>query len=199
MAYTGRGTTGNRGSHGLAIAWAFAGQAAMIVGVAALTAGHGGTAVSAQGSAMPATAPPAPTITTVPDIQPLTKPSAGFGYQVTVDGKSIAGKFPSSPTPAFTVKPGQDLTIAVDLTFPPAQDATPLSVSLFGDNGKTGTPETGVPYNEIIRNPSAGTNVFILRWHAGALRPGTQWTLSLYGVAIPGSDSDPIANITVAS
>lgn len=193
MAYTGRGNTGNRDSHGWAIAGAFAGQVAIIVGIGALLAGAGPTPAVTQASAVPA-----PAISAVPDIQPLTN----FSYQVTMDGQSGSAVFPdSSSVPSFTVKPGQGLTIRLDVTVPPGQSVTEMSVSLIGAPSDGGAPGIQAPYNDWAQEWDPGTHVFILTWPVSAskLAPGTLWTL-FTSTGTPGQGiGGPIARITVAS
>jgi hypothetical protein len=198
MAYTGRGNTGNRDGHGWAIAGAFAGQAAIIVGIGALLAGADTTGAVTQASAVPAIAVPAPAISAVPDIQPLID----FPYRVTMNGQSAAAGFPdSSPVHSFMVKPGQDLTITLDVTIPSAQSVTDVSVSLIGATSDTGGPDIQPSANDTVQPLTPGTHVFVLSWPGSAseLKPGTQWPLYM-SVAGPGwRESDPIANVTVAS
>jgi hypothetical protein len=210
MAYIGHGNTGNRDGHGWAIAAAFAGQAAIIVGIGALLTG-GSTSAATQVSAVPfpAVAAPQPAFSKVPDIQPLTD----FPYQVTMDGQSAAAVFPDSPSvPSFTVKPGQGLTITLDVTVPPAKSsATDLSVNLIGGASDAGGPDIQAPSNDTVQPLSLGAHVFalspgttqvlVLRWPGSAseLKPGTLWTLFMSAGTPDGGDGAPIATITVAS
>jgi hypothetical protein len=199
MAYTGRGNTGNRDGHGWAIAGAFAGQAAIIVGIGALLAGAGTTAAVTQVSAVPAPAiaAPKPAFSLMPDIQPLTGGSPY--YQLNIDGQNGSNVFPDAlSAPSFLVQPGQDLTVALDVTIPSGQSLTGMSVSLIGASG-TGTPGVTPPDNAFSVQPlSPGTHVFVLSWpgSAGELRPGTHWSLFMSAGADGGA---AIARINVAS
>jgi hypothetical protein len=191
MAYTGRGNTGNRDGHGWAIAAAFAGQAVIIVGIGALLAG-GASSAATQVSAV---AVPKSGYSVVPDIQPL------IPYQVTMDGQSVAAVFPgSSSVPSFTVKPGQDLTITLDVAAPPAKSGiTDLSVSLIGaPSNNTVQP---LPLGGHVFALSPGTHPLVLRWPGSAseLKPGTLWTLFMSAGTPGGGDGAPIATVTVAS
>jgi hypothetical protein len=128
-----------------------------------------------------------------------------------MDGQSGGGVFPvSSPVPSFTVKPGQDLTITLDMTVPPAQSVTDLSVSLIGAASDSGGPDIQAPSNDTVQplSPGAhvftlspGTHVFALSWPGAAseLRPGTEWTLFMSAGILGWRDGGPIANVTVAS
>jgi len=196
MAYTGHGNTSNRDSHGWAIAGAFVGQAAMIVGIGSLLAGVGSTSASmSASSAMPV---PGSAISAAPDVQPLNE----FRYQVAVDGQDGGGLFPDviSP-PAFTVKPGQDLTISLDLTVPSSQTITDLSVALSGAAGNTTATEIQTPYNDSVQTQAPGTHVYRVSWPGSAseMRPGTEWTVSLSTSTPDLSYVGPIASVTVSS
>jgi hypothetical protein len=198
MAYMSRGNTGNRDGHGWAIAGAFAGQAAIIVGIGALLAGAGPTGAVTQASAVPAPAmaKPGPAFSVVPDIKAPTD----FSYQVTMDGQSGGGVFPvSSPVPSFTVKPGQDLTITLDMTVPPAQSVTTMRVSLIGAASAAGNQ--ALSSRTYVFPPSPGTNVFVLSWpgSASALTPGTEWTLFMSAGTSASGYGGPIATVTVGS
>ena len=195
MAYTGRENTGNRDTHGWAIAGAFAGQAAIIVGIGALLAGIG-TPAATQMSAAPAPAVYAlqPAVSALP---------ANIPYEVTIDGQQGGALFPAQPSsvPTFTVQPGQDLAASLDVTMPPGLSVTGLSVRLVGTVGGTGTADIQTPYNDSVQAQAPGTQVFMLTWPGSAseLRPGTQWTL--YMTPGPGRDAAgaPIAHVNVAS
>jgi hypothetical protein len=198
MAYTDRDSTGTRDSHGWAIAGAFAGQAAIIVGIGALLA-VGTTSASTQMSAWPAplAAAPRPAFIAAPDVQPLND----FPYQVAMDGQHGGDVFPdASSMPAFTVKPGQDLTVSLDVTVPATQSITDLSVSLLGLTQDAGRSDIQSPYNDSVQSQAPGTHVFLLSWPGSAseLRPGTQWMLFMSAGAPNGRVSSPIAQITVA-
>jgi len=197
MAYTGHGNTGNRDSHGWAIAGAFVGQAALIVGIGGLLAGAGSQSAVSY-SASPAIAEQGPAASVVPDVQPLNE----FPYQVAVDGQHGGGVFPDvSSLPTFTVKPGQDLTISLDLSVPAAQTITDLSAGLSGTAGSTSATEIQTPYNDSVQTQAPGTQVFRISWPGSAseMRPGTQWTVSLSTSTPDLSYVAPIASVTVAS
>jgi len=197
MAYTGHGNTSNKDSHGWAIAGAFVGQAAMIVGIGSLLAGVGSTS-AASVSASPATAVPGSVLSAAPDVQPLNE----FRYQVAVDGQDGGGVFPDEMSPpAFTVKPGEDLTISLDLTVPSPQTITGLSVRLSGAAGNISATEIQTPYNDSVQTQAPGTDVFRITWPGSAseMRAGTQWTLSLSTSTSDMSYVSPIASVTVAS
>jgi hypothetical protein len=197
MAYTGRENTGSRESHGWAIAGAFAGQAAIIIGIGTLLAGIGGAPTATQMSAVPAPALVAP--------QPGI---ASFPYQVAIDGQQGGAVFPTplSSVPTFTVRPGQDLTVSLDVTLGPGQSASGMSADLVGASPGTGSPDVKTPYNDSVQLQSPGTHVFLLTWpkSASELRPGTQWTLYLStgpgwaGAGAAGFEA-PIAQITISS
>jgi hypothetical protein len=208
MAYTDHGNTGNRDGHGWAIAGAFAGQAAIIISIGALLAGADTTAtvtqVSAAGST-PVISMPQPAFKPafgMPDI----KGSPGFSYQVTVDGQSGSSVFPDSPSvPSFTVKPGQDLTVTLDVTVPPVKGVTDLSVGLIGAPsaaGGPGGPGIQAPSNDIVQPQplSPGTHEFVLSWPGSAseLTPGTVWTLFMSAGTPDSGYGGPIATVTVA-
>jgi hypothetical protein len=200
MAYTDRGNTGNRDSHGWAIAGAFAGQAGIIVGIGALLAATGGAPAATQSSAVPApaAAQPAPAISVVPQVQPM------IPYQVAMDGQRGGDVFPqSSSVPSFTVEPGQDLTVSLGLgPVPSAVSVSGISWSLVGTNSNSdaGAPEMQTPYNDSVQAQSPGTYVTRLSWPGSAseLQPGTQWTLVMTAGGPGQLGTSPIANITVA-
>jgi hypothetical protein len=102
--------------------------------------------------------------------------------------------------PAFTVKPGQDLTVALDVTVPSGQPLTSVSVSLIGATQGARAPDFRTSYNDSVQAQAPGTRSFLLTWpvSAGELPPGTQWTLSMTVGTPDGHDADPIARITVA-
>ena len=197
MAYTGHGNTGNRDGYGWAIAAAFVGQAALIAGIGTLLAGAGSTS-TASISASPLITVQGPAASTTPDVQPLNE----FPYEVAVDGQHAGGVFPDvSSLPSFTVKPGQDLTISLDLTVPSAQTIGDLSAGLAGTAGSTPATEIQAPYNDSVQTQAPGTQVFLISWpgSAGELRPGTRWTVSLSTSTADFSYVAPIASVTVAS
>jgi hypothetical protein len=199
MAYTGHENTGNRNSHGWAIAGAFVGQAALIAGVGTLLAGVGTGGTSAASiSASPVIVAQGSAVSTAPDVQPLNE----FPYQVAVDGQQGGGVFPDvSSLPSFTVKPGQDLTISLDLTVPSTQTISDLSAGLTGTAGSSSATEVQTPYNDSVQTQAPGTQVFRISWPGSAseMRPGTQWTVSLSTSTPDLSYVAPIASITVAS
>jgi hypothetical protein len=203
MAYTGRDNTGNRDSHGWTIAGAFAGQAVVIAGIAALLAavGTSGSATQMAAVPLPAAAAPAPMVNpawenAAPQVQPLYY----LPYQVAVDGQHGGDVFPVALTvPTFTVKPGQDLQVSLALKVPPAMSLTGMSVRLIGADEAIGTAAIKTSYNESVQAQAPGTRVFLLTWPGSAseLRPGTQWTLFM-DAGFPDW-GNPIASITVGS
>ena len=196
MAYTARENTGNKVSHGWAIAGAFAGQAAIIVGIGALLSGVGATSGATAMSASPAPAIAAP--------QPASSAVTSFPYQLAIDGQRGGAVFPTPLTslPVFTVAPGQDLTVSLGVTLPPGQNVSGLSADLVGSSPGAASPALQTPYNDSVQVQAPGTHVFLLTWPklASELRPGTQWTLYLStGPGWGGADLEaPIAQITVS-
>lgn len=198
MAYTGRGSTGSRDGHGWAIAGAFAGQAAIIVGlgVTLTTATTSGAVTQVITGPVPAAAAPGPVISAVPLVRPLT----GFQYQVAMDGQHGGGVFPDA-APALTVKPGQDLVVSLDVTVPSGRAIIDMRVSLVGPTqGSAGTAEIRPSYNDSVQSQAPGTRVFLLSWPGSAseLQPGTQWMVVLTTGAPGASVGGVIARITVA-
>jgi hypothetical protein len=195
MAYMDRGNSGNRDSHGWAVAAGFAGQAAIIVSIVGLLSAGGSSAVAPQSPvASPVLIKPGPpAYSALPDVQPM------IPYEVTLDGQTGGDVFPnSSAVPTFTVKPGQDLTASLDVQA--ALSAPGISVSLIGPSSGNGSPDIRTPYNDSVQAQSPGTYVYQLSWPGSAseLQPGTQWTLVMSATSPNQVDTSPIAIITVA-
>jgi hypothetical protein len=188
MAYTGRGSTGSRDGHGWAIAGAFVGQAAIIVGlgVALVTPSTSGGATRMITGPTPAQAAPESAASLAPEVQPLIE----FPYQITVDGQSGSGVYVFPRTvPSIVVQPGRVLTVSLDVTIPRGEDITSMSVNLDGDSrdAQFSVPLL-TPYNDSIQATAPGTHVFELIAPASEMRSASEWTLFMT-VESPGMTS----------
>jgi hypothetical protein len=202
MALTGRGNSGyDKDGYGWAIGAAFAGQAAIFVTIAALATGGSSVQAGSQMSAMPGAATSAPqAVNAGPDYQPLYQ----FSYEVSVDGQTDGGVFQDgspAPAPAFTVAPGQDLTISLDVTVPPGQDVTDSSVILWDASGDAMKPLVQTADSGSVQSMTPGTTEFQLSWPGSAdqLQPGTQWSLDMYLGANGQDGGGTVAQIIVGS
>jgi hypothetical protein len=95
-----------------------------------------------------------------------------LSFTVAVNGQSRV--FPENgPPPSFTVTPGEDLRINVDVTVPAHHRVTALWLGISG--GVIGTPSDLHPILVHTRKPlGPGSHRFRLRWTVPAgLRPGT--------------------------
>ncbi len=95
-----------------------------------------------------------------------------LSFTVAVNGQSQV--FPENgPPPGFTVTPGQDLRIDVDVTVPAHHEVTALWLGISA--GVIGTPDNLQPILAHISTPlGPGSHVFQLRWTMpSGLRSGT--------------------------
>lgn len=129
---------------------------------------------------------------------PPAKLPPQLSFAVTLNGQS--GMFPANGGPSsFTVTPGEDLRINVDVTIPANQSVTALWLGISG--GTIGAPSVLHPILAHIRKPlGPGTHSFRLRWTVPAgLRPGTQHYVAGEWDIRPGHVGQFIAGLTVHS
>jgi hypothetical protein len=187
-----------RSGNGWAIAWGFAGQAAMLVGIAAAAglshAAHTATAVSV---AAPAPAAWGPNLK-----GPAFYGSAGvIPVVVATDGQAGKDAFPSASMADFAVAPGADLTFTVTMDIPAGADVSDASVMAAPASLD---PSDGDGSLSILTSQpltAGAVNVFTVWWQGSAqdLTPGSQWTLFMATDGPGMSAQAPIAEITVTS
>jgi hypothetical protein len=185
-----RGRTGN----GWFVAWGFAGQAAMLAGIAAATGlGH---AVHETSTVYVWSAPGAmlnmPSPATAADMIPLT---------VAADGQSGTDSFPDgTPSADFAVNPDADLTFTVTMDIPAGADVSDASLmaapGLLNEWAPGGT-SLPIVTDQPVQSGTAYS--FTVRWDRSAryLTPGSQWTLVLAMAGTYTSAVTPIAQISV--
>jgi hypothetical protein len=121
-----------------------------------------------------------------------------LSFTVAVNGQSRV--FPNNgPPPSFTVTPGEDLRINVDVTVPAYHRVTALWLGISG--GVIGTPSDLHPILAHTRKPlGPGSHGFRLRWTVPAgLRPGTLRYVAAEWDIRQGHVGQFIAGITVHS
>jgi hypothetical protein len=191
-----------RPGRGWTIAGAFAGQAIILVGIAAALG-------AARGGPVPMPAPvisavPAPAIPAGPSSASLlpvfTMPytlNSMFVYTLSMDGQTRSGIFQRglSANLSYKAPPGQDLAITLGVKIPAGLSITDLSVSL-GD----GSPaRAATVYDDAAQPLTPGEHTFSVIWAGSAseLQPGTTWSIHLATNA-PGQYKDaPIATVSV--
>jgi hypothetical protein len=184
------GSSGRRGRV-WAIVGAFAGQAVIIAGSAALLTG------SASRPADPATSRPA-----------ATSGSGPIGFTLSMDGQTASTTVPQGGPPGdpgmpvltYMVSPGEDLTATITLTIPPSADVTSLTFSLYKYSGPDSEHELLLPvYQDPARPLAPGQHSFRLRWAGSAslLQAGGQFWLCMTTDGW-GRDQWDIASINVS-
>jgi hypothetical protein len=121
-----------------------------------------------------------------------------LSFTVAVNGQSRV--FPKNgPPPSFTVTPGEDLRINVDVTVPAHHRVTALWLGISG--GVIGTPSDLHPILAHTRKPlGPGSHRFRLRWTVPAgLRPGTLRYMAAEWDIRQGQVGQFIAGLTVHS
>lgn len=136
--------------------------------------------------------------TSTPSAQHPAKIPFRLSFAVAVNGQSRV--FPKNgPPPSFTVTPGEDLRINVDVTVPAHHRVTALWLGISG--GVIGTPSELHPILAHTRKPlGPGSHRFRLRWTVPAgLRPGTLRYVAAEWDIRQGHVGQFIAGLTVHS
>ena len=160
MAYTGRGSTGNRDGHGWAIAGAFVGQAAIIagLGVVLATASTSGGVTRMITGPTPAQAAPESAASLAPEVQPLIElPVPGR------DGRAAAAasRLPAGIVRARVHRPAGPGPYRVPRRDGPRrQNITSMSVNLDRDSQDARFSRSSDPVQRLRPGEAPGTHVF---------------------------------------
>jgi hypothetical protein len=196
---------GGHAGRRFAIAGAFAGQAAIFLGIGALMTATAATSVVPVG----ATAVPAPVVASLlpvvstPDL-PLP---ATFRYTVSIDGQAGGGMWGRAgiggqpPITSYRVPAGQELDVTLGVTVPASLKPTGLTMGLAEAGPAQWLPDEQTVYDLPSQPLLSGSHTYVVNWlgSAGELRPGTTWLLFLSVTTSAGEAESPIATLTVAS
>jgi hypothetical protein len=136
---------------------------------------------------------------TGPETIPPPPPPIHASYRVTVNGRTQEVPFASGAA-GYVIKPGEHLSIIVDMTIPTGT-TLPVTALWMGIINSSLTPAPNSPLHSdmapvLVADPRAsigpGTDKFTLHWVAPTgLRPGDSRQLSVE-MAEPDGEEDPI-------